>query len=62
MNAMMNIKDACDDRQIDKMRALHDKVETHYRGLKALDVDEETCVSFLMPVLLEKILKVFDGT
>ena len=55
MNAMMNIKDVYDERQIDKMRALHDKVETHYRGLKAMEVDEETYASIVVPVLLEKI-------
>ena len=47
MNAMTNIKDRCDERQIDKMCAMCAKVEKHYQGLKSLEVDEETYASIL---------------
>ena len=47
----MNIKDVWDDRQIDKITALQVKVKTHYRGLKELEVDEETYASIVVPVL-----------
>ena len=32
INEMLNIKDLLDERQVEKMRAFHDTVETHYRG------------------------------
>ena len=34
---------------------LHDTVETHFHGLEALHVNEETYASIVVPVLLEKI-------
>ena len=55
INEMLNIKDIWDERQVEKMRAFHDTVETHYRGLEALNVEEETYASIVVPVLLEKI-------
>ena len=44
-----------DERRVDRMRSLHDSVETHFRGLEALHVNEETYASIVVPVLLEKI-------
>ena len=55
INKLLKITAVPDERQIDRMRALHDKIETHYSGLKALHVDEETHASIVVPVLLEKI-------
>ena len=37
------------------LRIFHDTVETHYRGLCALDINENTYSSIAVPTLLEKI-------
>ena len=55
INELLNIKEVWDEKQVDRMRAMHDKIETHYRGLEALHVEEETYASIVVPVLLEKI-------
>ena len=41
----------------ERLRTLYDLVETHYRGLFALRIDENTysCVVDVVPKLLEKI-------
>ena len=55
VNEMLKINSVYDERRVDRMRSLHDSVETHFRGLEALHVNEETYASIVVPVLLEKI-------
>ncbi|XP_065058043.1 uncharacterized protein LOC135685879 [Rhopilema esculentum] len=55
INEMLKINSVYDERRVDRMRSLHDSVETHFRGLEALHVNEETYASIVVPVLLEKI-------
>ncbi|KAK3700757.1 hypothetical protein QZH41_010939, partial [Actinostola sp. cb2023] len=43
------------DRDTARLRALCDHVETHYRGLEALGVPEETYSSIVVPALLKKL-------
>ena len=55
INEMLKINSVYDEKRVDRMRSLHDSVETHFRGLEALHVNEETYASIVVPVLLEKI-------
>ncbi|XP_028408229.1 uncharacterized protein LOC114530813 [Dendronephthya gigantea] len=43
------------ERDVRGLRTLYDIVETHYRGLSALGVDENTYSGIVVPILLEKI-------
>ncbi|XP_028397221.1 uncharacterized protein LOC114521031 [Dendronephthya gigantea] len=43
------------ERDVRGLRALYDIVETHYRGLSGLGVDENTYSGIVVPILLEKI-------
>ena len=44
-----------DEKHVGKLRALHDKVEMHHRGLEALHVEEDSYATIVVPVLLVKI-------
>ena len=43
------------EKDTTRERTLYDTVETHYRGLVALGVDEETYSSIVVPAILEKL-------
>ena len=51
----MNVAGVYRDRDTAKLRTLYDKIECHYRGLVALNVDEMTYTSIVVPALLEKL-------
>ena len=38
-----------------RLRNFYDDVETHFRGLQALGVDQETYSSIIVPVLMDKL-------
>ena len=42
-------------RDCGRLRAMYDKVETHYRELEALGIDEATFSDIVVPAILEKI-------
>ena len=43
------------EKDVRGLRILHDTVETHYRGLCVLKVEENTYSAIAVPTLLEKI-------
>eukprot|EP00794_Sanderia_malayensis_P012188 gene12188-biopygen9724 len=43
------------ERNVTKLRLLYDKVETHFRGLEAQEVDQTSYSSIVVPVILDKI-------
>ena len=55
INEILKCNSVWDEKYVGKLRALHDKVETHHRGLEALHVEEESYATIVVPVLLEKI-------
>ena len=55
INNLMNVTPVFSERHINRSRALHDEIETHFRGLEALGVDQKTYSSIIVPSLMEKI-------
>ena len=57
MNALLNLPKVTNVDDLKSLRQLHDKVESHMRGLKSLEVDSGSYGSLLTPVLVEKLPK-----
>eukprot|EP00794_Sanderia_malayensis_P001248 gene1248-biopygen477 len=55
INQMINIQPVFSERNVTKLRLLYDKVETHFRGLEAQEVDQTSYSSIVVPVILDKI-------
>ena len=55
INNLMKVTPVFSERNITQLRALHDKMETHFRGLETLGVDQKTYSS--TPVGLEPMKK-----
>ena len=55
INEMLNAAGVFNERNVTKMKSLHDKVETHLRGLESMGIDQDTFASIVVPVLFEKI-------
>ena len=43
------------EKNVTRLRNLHDQIEAHYRGLEALRVDQITYSTIVVPMLMEKI-------
>ena len=43
------------ERNVSKMRELYDIIETHFRGLEALSVEQDSYSTIVVPTLMEKI-------
>ena len=55
INEMLNAAGVFNERNVAKMKRLHDKVETHLRGLGSMGTNQDTFASIVVPVLLENI-------
>ena len=55
MNELLGALPVYHERHTVKLRTLCDTIETHYRGLVALGVDESAYSSIVVPTLLEKL-------
>jgi hypothetical protein len=55
---LLNVQPVYSARDCGRLRVLFDKIETHYRGLEALGVDEATYSDIVVPAILEKIPEV----
>ena len=55
INELINAQPVFSEKNIGRLRELNDFIETHYRALEALKVDEETYSEIVVPVLLDKI-------
>ena len=51
----MNLNPVFHEDDTERLRTLYDLTETHYRGLTALEIDQETYSCVIVPKLLEKI-------
>ena len=58
INEMINLPSVFSEKNVTRLRSLHDTVEMHYRGLEALGVDKESYSSVVVPALMEKIPEV----
>eukprot|EP00795_Rhopilema_esculentum_P017366 gene17366-biopygen6317 len=58
INEMINLPSVFSEKNVTRLRSLHDTVEMHYRGLEALGVDKESYSSVVVPTLMEKIPEV----
>ena len=52
---MMNLNPVFNEKNIKRMRDLYDSLETHFRGLEALGVDQESYSCIVVPTVMEKI-------
>ena len=55
INELLKVAPVYGEKDTTRIRTLYDTVETHYRGLVALGVDEETYSSIVVPAILEKL-------
>ena len=52
---MLNVQPLYSARDCGRLRAMYDKIETHYHGLEALGIDKATYSDIVVPAILEKI-------
>ena len=55
INQLISITPVFNERNVARLRGMHDEIETHLRGLEALGVDMATYSGFVVPVLMERI-------
>ena len=55
VNQLAYLPSVYSERNTARLRSLHDQIETHYRGLEALDVDQNTYSTIVATMLMEKI-------
>ena len=55
INELVNMQPVFNERSQVRLNNFYDDVETHFRGLKALDVDQDTYSSIVVPVLMDKL-------
>ena len=55
MNELLNLTPVYNERNVVRLRALHDRIESHFQSLDALRIAEECYSSIVVPVLMEKI-------
>ena len=55
INELLNAPAVFKERNVGRLRELLDFNETHYRGLEAMGVDEDSYSTIVVPVLLDKI-------
>ena len=55
INELTSLSPVFSEKNVARLRALHDQIETHFRGLEALGVDKYTYSSYVVPLLMEKV-------
>ena len=55
MNELLNLAPVYKERNVVRLRALRDQIESHFRSLDALGIAEECYSAIVVPVLMEKI-------
>ena len=55
MNEVLNTARVLNERNVAKVKSLHDKVEAHLRSVESMGIDQDTFASIVVPVFLEKI-------
>ena len=57
INQMVNIQPVFNEDDVTRLRKFRDQIETNFRGLEALSVDQGTYSKIVVPVLVEKLPK-----
>lgn len=57
MESLLNVRPVRSSDDVRELRRLHDRIQAHLRGLKALGVNEDSYCSLLYPVLLRSLPK-----
>ena len=60
VNDLLNLPPVFNDKDTSRLRKLYDGCESHFRGLKALGVDESTFSAMVVPAVLNKLPKPSD--
>ena len=55
INQLVYLSPVYSEKNVTRLRNLHDQIEVHYRGLEALGGDQITYSSIVVPTLLEKL-------
>ena len=55
VNNMLSLPPVYSDKDTPRLRRMYDRCETHYRGLKALGVEENTYASVAVPAVLQRL-------
>ena len=55
ISELLNVQPVYSDREPRRLRTLYDKVESHYRGLVAIGVDERTYSGIVVPSILGRL-------
>ena len=56
-NGLRNLSPVTQEENVSSLRKFYDTVEVHYRGLKALGVDEAVYSTIVVPDLIEKLAR-----
>ena len=62
VNDLLNLSPVYTDRDIPRLRKLFDECESHFRGLKALGVEEITYSTIVVPAIMQKLPEGFRLT
>ena len=62
VNDLLNMPPVYSDRDIPCLRRLFDECESHFRGLKALGVEENTYSTIVVPAIMQKLPESFRLT
>ena len=62
VNDLLNLPHVFNDKGTPRLRQLYDSCETHFRGLKALSVNENTYSAVVVPAILHKLPEAFRLT
>ena len=55
INELLNVEHVHNERETTRLRRMYDFVESKFRSLEALEVDQRTYATFVVPSLLEKL-------
>ena len=59
INQLINLTPVFSEDNISRLKFFRDQIETHFRGLEALNVNKESYSTFVVPILMEKLPKEF---
>ncbi|RUA05998.1 MAG: hypothetical protein DSY43_03210 [Gammaproteobacteria bacterium] len=62
ISEMMQLQPVFSEKDTTRLRKMHDTLETHYRGLQALEVDEMSYSTIIVPSVMEKLPEQFRLT
>ena len=62
VNDLLNLPHVFNDKDTPRLRKLYDSCETHFRGLRALSVNENTYSAVVVPAVLHKLPEAFRLT